>query len=66
MSMRPVDFTCVLRLSNIQLEENGVKDAFIEHVYGLLLEYLANNSHSLAFPDLSFLCIVQVSKRDTF
>lgn len=51
-SMRPLQFTCVLRLNKGQLSENGFRDEVIEQVNGLTLEYLANESASLAFSDL--------------
>lgn len=51
-SMKPMNFTCVLRLTKPQLAENGFRDEVIENVCGLLLEYLAHESASLAFPDL--------------
>lgn len=52
VSMKPVQFTCVLRLNKGQLAENGFRDEVIEQVCGLLLEYLAHESTSLAFSDL--------------
>lgn len=52
VSMKPLQFTCVLRLTKPQLAENGFRDEVIENVCGLLLEYLAHESASLAFPDL--------------
>ena len=33
LSMKPMDFSCVLRLSKSQMNENGFKDATIEQVY---------------------------------
>ncbi|KAH8324412.1 hypothetical protein KR074_006747 [Drosophila pseudoananassae] len=52
VSMKPLQFTCVLRLNKAQLSENGFRDEVIEQVCGLLLEYLAHESASLAFTDL--------------
>ncbi|XP_050319123.1 nucleolar complex protein 2 homolog [Bactrocera neohumeralis] len=51
-SMRPLQFTCILRLNKGQLSENGFRDEVIEQVNGLTLEYLAHDSASLAFSDL--------------
>ncbi|CAD6998465.1 nucleolar complex protein 2 homolog [Ceratitis capitata] len=51
-SMRPLQFTCILRLNKGQLSENGFRDEVIEQVNGLVLEYLAYESASLAFSDL--------------
>ncbi|XP_045785504.1 nucleolar complex protein 2 homolog [Maniola jurtina] len=62
VSMKPLDFSCVLRLAKSQLMENGFKDSVIDRVYGLLLEYTANESHSIAFPDLTLLAVVQMKQ----
>lgn len=62
VSMKPLDLSCVLRLAKSQLMENGFKDSVIERIYGLLLEYMANQSHSIAFPDLSLLAIIQLKQ----
>lgn len=60
MSMKPIDFSCILRLGKSQLMENGFKDSVIERLYALLLEYMSNISHNIAFPDISVLAIMQV------
>lgn len=60
--MKPLHFTCLLRLSKSQLSENGFKDTTIDTVYSLLLEYLSAQSHSIAFPDLSLFCVVQLKQ----
>lgn len=59
--MKPIDFSCILRLGKSQIMENGFKDAVIEKLYALILEYTANESHSIAFPDLTLLTVMQVS-----
>lgn len=65
--MKPLDFSCILRLAKSQLSENGFKDSVIERVYALLLEYTANEAHNIAFPDISLLAILQVIlTSDTF
>lgn len=58
--MKPLDFSCILRLSKAQQQENGFKDAVIESIYSLALEYLANESHSIAFPDLALPATMQL------
>ncbi|XP_022916692.1 nucleolar complex protein 2 [Onthophagus taurus] len=62
VSMKPLHFTCILRLSKSQLLENGFKDALIDAIYSQLLEYLANNSSSLAYPDLTLFVVVQLKQ----
>uniref|UniRef100_T1P9I6 Uncharacterized protein n=1 Tax=Musca domestica TaxID=7370 RepID=T1P9I6_MUSDO len=53
VSMKPLQFTCILRLNKGQLAENGFRDEVVEQVCGLTLEYLAYESNSLAFCDLA-------------
>lgn len=60
--MKPIDFSCILRLAKSQMMENGFKDAVVDRLYALLLEYTANISHSIAFPDTILLAVIQVSK----
>lgn len=62
LSMKPLQFTCLLRLSKSQLSENGFKDATIDSVYAQLLEYLSSHSHSIAFADLSLCSAVQLKQ----
>lgn len=62
VSMKPLQFTSILRLSKSQLAENGFKDTCIDTVYGQILEYLSNNSSSIAFPDLSLFCVIQLKE----
>lgn len=52
VSMKPMQFTCVLRLNKGQLSENGFRDEVVEQVCSLLLEYLAHESSSIAYTDL--------------
>ena len=46
-SMKPLDFSCILKLSKSQLTETGFKDATVESIYGGLLTYLADNSNKV-------------------
>lgn len=50
--MKPMDFTCILRLSKSQLQENVFKDAVIESMHTVLMEYLVVEAHTISFPDL--------------
>jgi len=52
VSMKPIDFSCILKLSKSQMLENGFKDATIEEVYGGMLSYMADNSNKISFPEL--------------
>nr|XP_050023695.1 nucleolar complex protein 2 homolog [Dermacentor andersoni] len=51
-SMRPLELSCMLRISPAQMKESGFRDAIIETFYELVLEYLSSVSHSVAFPEL--------------
>lgn len=62
VSMKPLDFSCILRLAKSQLMENGFKDSVIERLYGLMLEYTANESHIIAFPDVTLLAVIQLKQ----
>ncbi|EEC14668.1 conserved hypothetical protein [Ixodes scapularis] len=59
-SMRPVDLSCALRVSPTQMKESGFRDAVIENFYELMVEYLAQMSSSVAFPELVLLAMVQL------
>ena len=45
--MRPVDFSCILRVSKSQMLENGTKDAAVDGVYRGVLDYLSSQSHKV-------------------
>jgi len=58
--MKPMDFTCILRLSKSQLQENVFKDAVIECTHSTLMEYLVIEAHTISFPDLVVPFIIKV------
>ncbi|XP_076655121.1 nucleolar complex protein 2 [Halictus rubicundus] len=60
VTMKPVPFICILRLSKSQLQENGFKDNVIDSIYKLILENAAKDSHTVYFPDLYIPCIIQL------
>jgi len=62
VSMKPLDFSCILKLSKSQLDENGFKDATIENIYGGMLSYLADNSNKIGFPELVTPMLFQLRK----
>lgn len=61
-SMRPLDLSCVLRVSPAQMKESGFRDAVIETFYELVLEYLSSVSHSVAFPELVLPALVYLKE----
>ncbi|XP_076763302.1 nucleolar complex protein 2 [Xylocopa sonorina] len=60
VSMKPVPFIYILRMSKSQLQENGFKDNLIDTIYKLILENAAKDSHRVYFPDLYIPCIIQL------
>lgn len=62
VSMKPLQFTCILRLNKSQLSQNGFRDEVIEQVCALSLEYLAKESNSIAFCELVVPLIVYINK----
>ena len=60
VSMKPVPFICILRMSKSQLQENGFKDNVIDSIYKLVLENAAKDSHTIYFPDLYVPCVIQL------
>jgi len=60
--MKPLHFTCLLRMSKSQMQENGFKDTLIDTIYSQLLEYLTIMSHTISFPDLGLVCILQIKQ----
>jgi len=53
VSMKPMNFSCILRLSKSQLAENGFKDAVVEQVYAGILDNMASNAHRISYPEMS-------------
>jgi nucleolar complex protein 2 len=60
VSMKPVDFSCILRVSKSQTAENGTKDAILNESYAGILEYLQGQSCRIAFPELVIPCVLQL------
>lgn len=60
VSMKPLSFTCILRLSQNQLQENGFRDEVVENIVGCTLEYMAQESHTISYPDLAVSAIIQL------
>lgn len=60
VSMKPISFTCILRMSKSQLVENGFKDSIIDTIYKLILENAAKDSHLISFPELYIVCVIEL------
>lgn len=60
VSMKPLSFTCILRLSQNQLQENGFRDEVIQNIMACTLEYMAHESWSVSYPDIAVPIIIQL------
>lgn len=60
VSMKPLTFSCILRLSQNQLLENGLRDEVMENIVGCILEYMAQESNTIGYPDVSVPAILQL------
>lgn len=58
--MKPLDFSCCLKVSKSQLVENGFKDAVLEQVYCGIFEYLNSVAHKISFPELVVPLLFQI------
>lgn len=62
VSMKPLSFTCILRLNNEQLQENGFRDEVIECIFATTLDYMAHESFTLSYPDLVVPSIINLKQ----
>lgn len=60
VSMKPVDFGNILRISKSQMLENGTQDTTLDHVYMGIGENLHYQAHKIAFPELTYPALVQM------
>lgn len=58
--LKPMDFSCILRLSKSQLGESGFRDATVDAIFSGISETLACYSHKISFPELAFPATIQL------
>ncbi|GIX87064.1 nucleolar complex protein 2 homolog [Caerostris extrusa] len=59
-SVKPVEFSCALKVTKSQLLEAGFKDSCIAEVCSLLVEYLQSYSNTIGFPELALPAVLQI------
>jgi len=60
VSMKPLDLSCVLRVSQSQLGESGFRDSIVDSLYDKILETLECQSHCAAFPEMALPAVLQL------
>lgn len=60
ISVKPLNFSFILKLSKQQLADKSFKDMLIDIIYDNLILLLQNQSHDIAFPELTLPLIIRM------